>query len=98
MKGWCIVIKGAVNKVHIYLHVRYPSIITVNDLVRRLKGRGAKKLLVEFPELRRGYYGGCALLRIEYGARSTDDIAGVMKLDCSEHHRTAPNGEQNFIL
>jgi putative transposase len=43
------ILKGVVSKEHIQLQVSYPSSLSVKDLVRRLKGRSAKKLLEEFP-------------------------------------------------
>lgn len=91
------IIKGVVSKDHIHLHVSYPSNVAVSDLVRRLKGRSAKKLLEEFPELRRRYYGG-HFWGIGYGAWSTGNITDAMILEYLEHHRSGPNGEQNFIL
>ena len=50
--------KGVVSKDHIHLHVWYPPALSISDLVRRLKGRSAKLLLQEFPELKRRYWGG----------------------------------------
>jgi putative transposase len=91
------IVKGVLSKERILLQVSYPSSLSVSDLVRRLKGRSAKKLLEEFPELRRRYYGE-HLLGIGYGAWSTGNITDAMILEYLEHHRSGPNGEQNFIL
>jgi len=52
------ILKGVVSKDHIHLHVWYPPALSISDLVRRLKGRSAKLLLQEFPELKRRYWGG----------------------------------------
>ncbi|GAA4045169.1 hypothetical protein GCM10022409_34010 [Hymenobacter glaciei] len=52
------VLKGVVRKDHIHLHVSYLPALSKSDLVRRLKGRSAQRLLQEFPELKRRYWGG----------------------------------------
>ena len=52
------ILKGVVSKDHIHLHVSYLPSLSVSDLVRRLKGRSAKLLLQEFPELKRRYWAG----------------------------------------
>ena len=52
------ILKGVVSKDHIHLRASYPPSLSLSDLVRRLKGRSAKLLLQEFPELKRRYWGG----------------------------------------
>ena len=47
------ILKGVVSKARIHLHVSYPPSLSLSDLIRRLKGRSAKLLLEEFPELKR---------------------------------------------
>lgn len=91
------VLKGVVSKDHIHLHLSYRSNLSVSEMVRRLKGRSAKKLLEEFPELRRRYYGG-HFWGIGYGAWSTGNITDEMVAQYLEHHQSGPNGDQNFIL
>ena len=49
------ILKGVVRKDHIYLPGSYPPSLSVSELMRRLKGRSAKLLLQEFPELKRRY-------------------------------------------
>ncbi len=61
------IIKGVVSKDHIHLHISYPPKLSVSDIVKRLKGRSAKLLLSEYPELKRRYWGG-HLWGIGYGA------------------------------
>jgi putative transposase len=51
-------LKAVVSKDHIHLHVSYPPALSISDLARRLKGRRAKRLLQEFTELKRRYWGG----------------------------------------
>jgi len=91
------ILKGVVSKDHVHLHVSYAPKLSVSDLVRRLKGRSAKLLLEEFPELHRRYYGG-HFWGIGYGAWSTGNITDEMLQAYLEHHREGPNSDQNFIL
>jgi len=91
------ILKGVVSKDHVHLHVSYPPSLSVSDLTRRLKGRSAKKLLEEFGELRRKYYGG-HFWGIGYGAWSTGNITDEMIQSYLDHHKEGPNSDQNFIL
>ncbi len=67
------ILKGAVRKDPLHLHVSYPPSWRLSDLVRRLKGRRAKWLLQEFPEVKRRYWGG-HFWGIGYGAWSVGNI------------------------
>jgi|SRR5690606_41183397 len=92
------ILKGVVSKDHIHLHLSYPPKLSVSDLVRRLKGRSAKILLEEFPELKRKYYGG-HFWGIGYGAWSCGNITDEMIQAYLDHHKDGgPNNDQNFIL
>jgi len=91
------ILKGVVSKDHIHLHLSYAPRTSVSELVKRLKGRSAKILLAEFPELRRRFYGG-HLWSIGYGVWSTGNITDEMIQQYLEHHKDGPNSDQNFIL
>jgi len=91
------ILKGVVSKDHIHLHLSYPPKLSVSDLVKRLKGRSAKILLEEFPELRRRFYGG-HLWSIGYGVWSSGNITDEMIQQYLDHHKDGPNSDQNFIL
>jgi putative transposase len=91
------VLAGVVSKDHLHLHVSYPPKLSVSDLVKRLKGRTARRLMDEFPELRKRYWGG-HLWGIGYGVWSTGNITDEMIQAYLEHHREGPNSDENFIL
>lgn len=91
------ILKGVVSKDHIHLHVSYPPSLSVSDLAKRLKGRSAKLLLVEYPELKRRYWGG-HLWGIGYGAWSVGTITDELLQAYLDHHKDHPNGDENFIL
>jgi putative transposase len=91
------ILKGVVSKDHIHLHISYPPKLSVSDILKRLKGRSAKILLVEYSELKKRYWGG-HLWGIGYGAWSTGNITDEMIQQYLEHHKEGPNSDQNFIL
>ncbi len=91
------ILKGVVSKDHIHLHLSYPPSLSVSDLVKRLKGRSAKLLLTEYPELKRRYWGG-HLWGIGYGAWSVGSITDELLQAYLEHHKDQANGDENFIL
>ena len=51
------ILKGVVSKDHVHMLLEYPPSISVSDLVKRLKGRTARILQHEFPELQKRYWG-----------------------------------------
>ena len=91
------ILKGVVSKDHIHLHVSYPPSLSVSDMVKRIKGRSAKILLQEYPELKRRYWGG-HFWGIGYGVWSVGNITESILQSYLDHHKDPPNGEENFIL
>jgi putative transposase len=51
------ILKGHVAKDHVHLLVSVPPKISVSELVKRLKERSSRKMLQEYDELRREYWG-----------------------------------------
>jgi putative transposase len=49
--------KGHIAVDHVHLLLSVPPNISVSDLVQRLKGRSSRKMLEEFGELRRQFWG-----------------------------------------
>ena|SRR5687768_2776364 len=91
------ILKGVVSKDHIHLHLSYPPKLSVSDVVKRLKGRSARLLMEEFPELKKRFWGG-HFWGIGYGAWSSGNITDEMIQVYLEHHKDHPNSDQNFIL
>ena len=91
------ILKGVVSKDHIHLHLSYPPKLSISEILKRLKGRSAKILLMEYSELKKRYWGG-HLWGIGYGAWSTGNITDEMVQHYLDHHKEGPNSDQNFIL
>ena len=91
------ILKGVVSKDHIHLHLSYPPKLSVSEIIKRLKGRSAKILLLEYTELKKRYWGG-HLWGIGYGAWSTGNVTDEMIQEYLNHHKEGPNSDQIFIL
>jgi len=71
------IVKGHIAADHVHLLVSVPPQIAVSDLVQRLKGRSARKMLEEYGELRRQFWGQHLWARGYFVASSgnvTDEI------------------------
>ncbi len=92
------ILKGVVSKDHVHIHVEYPASMSVSTLVKKLKGRTSRLLQVEFPSLKKKYWGQ-HFWTVGYGAWSTGQITDEMVQEYLEHHRDKPNTESgNWIF
>ena len=67
-------------------------------LIKKLNGRGARKLQMEFPLLKQRYWGR-HFWRIGYGCWVTGNITDEMVNEYLEHHRKPDDGTNtNFII
>ena len=67
------IVKGHVAKDHVHLLVSVPPNLSVSELVQRLKGRSSRKMLQEYDELRREFWGRHLWAR-GYFAASTGNV------------------------
>src|SRR5437016_6566687 len=51
------IVSGVLSKEHVHMFVEIPPHIAVSDVVRRVKGRSSHRVQMEFPELRKRYWG-----------------------------------------
>src|ERR1700692_4543180 len=51
------IVSGVLSKEHVHMFVEIPPHIAVSDFVRRVKGRSSHRVQMEFPELRKRYWG-----------------------------------------
>ena len=92
------ILKGAVSKDHVHLHIEYAPKLSVSEICKQLKGRSSRKLQMEFPHLKKRYWGQRFWGR-GFGSFSTGDITDQMVQDYIESHRKDPNaGKDNFFL
>jgi len=87
------IIKGAVSRNHIHLCLTYPALHSISETMQGIKGRSARKLLQEYPVLKKLYWGGHL-----WSAWSTGEITEAIVSDYLEHHRSRSNDSPNFML
>ena len=91
------ILTGHVSPDHVHLLVSVPPSIAVSQLVQQLKGRSSRRLMDEFTELKRQYWGRHLWAR-GYFAVTTGNVTDEMVKQYIESHRDPPpaNGEDNF--
>ena len=51
------IVSGVLSREHVHMFVEIPPHIAVSDFVRRVKGRSSHRAQMEFPEIRKRYWG-----------------------------------------
>ena len=51
------IIEGVLSSDHIHMFVSVPPHVAISDLMQRAKGRSSYKIQMEFPEIRKRYWG-----------------------------------------
>jgi putative transposase len=51
------ILKGVVSKDHVHMHLEYRPSQSISHLIKLLKGRSSRELQMEFPELKKRYWG-----------------------------------------
>ena len=92
------ILKGAVSKDHVHMHIEYPASKSISEIVKKMKRRTSRRLQQEYPELKKRYWGK-HFWAIGYGAWSTGNISEKMVEEYLEHHRNPSNQDNdNFLL
>ena len=90
------IIKGVLAKDHVHIHVSRPPTLPESELMRKIKGRSGRKLLLEYPELKKRYWGG-HFWAIGYGAWSTGNVTRKMIDEYLTHHNEQPNTDDTVF-
>jgi len=92
------IVQGHVSSDHIHLLVSVPPTISVSQLMQRLKGASSRKLLQEYSELSKRYWGRHLWAR-GYFAVSTGNVTDKIIKEYIASHDDKPNGdEDNFSV
>ena len=90
------ILKGAVSKDHVHMHIEYPPKLSISTIMQLLKGRTSHHLQDEFPHLKKRYWGR-HFWAVGYGAWSTGNITEEIIQNYIEGHRESPN-DQSLIM
>ena len=86
--------KGAVSKDHVHIFVSAPPNMAPSEIMRRIKGRSARKLFEIFPELKKRYWGQHLWAR-GYFCVTSGEVTADMIQSYIEHH-FEPKFQENF--
>ena len=90
---------GVISADHIHVFVSIPPHITVSSFVQKAKGRSSHKIQIEFPELKKRYWGKHFWGRGYFSATSgniTDDVINNYINQHSDAHQ--PESASNIKL
>jgi len=79
------IISGVLSRDHVHMLVDIPPHVAVSDFVQRAKGRSSRKVQMEFPELRRRYWGRHFWAR-GYFCTTSGNITNDMILEYLDNH------------
>mgnify|MGYP001340457865 FL=1 len=79
------IISGVLSRDHVHMLVDIPPHVAVSDFVQRAKGRSSRKVQMEFPELRRRYWGRHFWAR-GYFCTTSGNITNEMILEYLDNH------------
>ena len=85
------IVNGVLSRDHVHLFVEITPHLTVSEFVKRAKGRSSRKIQIEFPEIKKRYWGRHFWGRGYFSATSgnvTDDIINNYIDSHTEAHRS----------
>ena len=93
------ILSGAVQPDHVHLLVSVPPNLSVSTLMQRIKGRSSRKILEEYNEMRRQFWGRHFWAR-GYFAASSGNVTDEMIKQYIEQQGDKPPDEQddNFTV
>lgn len=92
------ILSGSVQADHVHLLVSVPPHLAVSELMRRIKGRSSRKLLQEFGELSRQYWGRHLWARGYFAASSGNVTDEVIKQYIESQGKEPPTEDDNFAV
>ena len=90
------ILSGVVSKDHVHIVVSTPPNMAPSEIMRRIKGRSARKLFEEFPALKKRYWGRHFWAR-GYFCTTVGQLDEEMIQNYLEHH-FEPNKKDNFRM
>ena len=88
------ILRGVVSRDHVHLFVSAPPKWSASEIMRRVKGRSARKLFEEFPRLKKRYWGKHLWAR-GYFCVTSGELTQEMVEQYLEHHFRR-RGDDNF--
>ena len=89
------IISGAVRPDHIHLLVSVPPHLSVSELVKRLKGRSSRRILAEYTEMKRMFWGRHFWARGYFAVSSGNVTDEVIKQYIESQGEAPPDDTEN---
>ena len=92
------IVKGHIAKDHVHLLVSVPPSVSVSKMVQRVKGRSSRRMMEEFGEINKMYWGRHMWAR-GYFAASTGNVTDEIIAEYIEQQsRMSPEDEKDFSV
>jgi putative transposase len=85
------IVKGVLSSDHVHMFVSVPPHVAISDLLQRMKGRSSQKIQMEFPEIRKRYWGRHFWAR-GYFCTTSGNITDDVILQYLQSHTDEPTG------
>ena len=92
------IISGHVSVDHVHLLLSVPPNLAVSELVQRLKGRSSRRLLEEFGELSRQFWGRHLWARGYFAVTTGNVTDEIIKQYIESHGDLPPEDDGNFHI
>jgi putative transposase len=89
------ILSGHIAADHVHLLVSVPPKISVSDLMQRMKGRSSRKMLEEFGELNRQFWGRHLWARGYFAASSGNVTDEIIKQYIESQAQKSPSDEDD---
>jgi putative transposase len=95
MKRGVEILSGAIAPDHVHILISINLSTNITTLVKYLKGKTSQKLQMEYPELKKRYWGQHFRVR-DYFVCSTGNITTKMIEEYTKHHFEGEDGKDAF--
>ena len=92
------ILSGHIALDHVHLLVSVPPSVSVSELMQRIKGRSSRRMLEEFGELRRQFWGRHLWARGYFAASSGNVTDEVVKQYIESQGEKSPSEEDEFSV
>ena len=91
------ILKGHISRDHVHLFVSAPPSISASKLMQYIKGKTSRKVLMEFPHLRKKYWGGHIWGR-GYFVASSGNVTDEVIMEYIESQDKEPQVDDEFRI
>jgi putative transposase len=91
------ILKGHISRDHVHLFVSAPPHVSASKLMQYIKGKTSRKILMEFPHIKKRYWGGHIWAR-GYFVASSGNVTDEVIMEYIEFQDKEPQTEDEFKI